>query len=133
MTAIFDIAGSAMNAQSQRMNVSSSNMANAKSVVGPDGQPYRARQVVFQLHAQPGQQIGGVKVAAVIEDPSPLKLVYDPKHPMANAQGYVSQPNVDPITETVNIMEAADSYAALVTLINTAKNLYQKTLAIGQA
>jgi flagellar basal-body rod protein FlgC len=132
MTSIFDIAGSALNAQSQRMNVSSSNLANAHSVVGPDGQPYRARQVVFQLRAAPGQQIGGVQVAGVIEDPSPLKLVYDPKHPMANAQGYVSLPNVDPVAERINIIEASHSYVANVTVINTAKNLYQKTLAIGQ-
>ena len=127
LLSIFDIAGSALSAQSQRMNVSASNMANADSVVGPDGQPYRARQVVFQVNPAAGQalgqEIGGVRVAGVIQDPSPLKQVYDPKHPLADAQGYISMPNVDPVAETVNMIAASRSYQANVEVLNTAKAL----------
>ena len=134
---IFDIAGSALSAQSQRMNVSASNLANADSAVGPDGQPYRARQVVFQLKAPEGQaigtEIGGVRVASVVEDQSPLKLVFDPNNPMADAQGYVSMPNVDPVAETVNMISASRSYQANVEVLNTAKALMVKTLSIGQS
>ncbi|MFY0476512.1 flagellar basal body rod protein FlgC [Achromobacter marplatensis] len=137
LLSIFDIAGSALSAQSQRMNVSASNMANADSVVGPDGQPYRARQVVFQVNPAAGQalgqEIGGVRVAGVVQDPSPLKQVYDPKHPLADAQGYISMPNVDPVAETVNMIAASRSYQANVEVLNTAKALMQKTLTIGQS
>lgn len=134
---IFDIAGSALSAQSQRMNVSASNLANADSAVGPDGRPYRARQVVFQLKAPegqaPGTEIGGVRVAGVIEDQSPLKLVFDPSSPLADAQGYVSMPNVDPIAETVNMISASRSYQANVEVINTGKAVMMKTLTLGQS
>lgn len=137
LLSIFDIAGSALSAQSQRMNVAASNMANADSVVGPDGQPYRARQVVFQVNPAAGQalghEIGGVRVAGVVQDQSPLKQVYDPKHPLADAQGYVSMPNVDPVAETVNMIAASRSYQANVEVLNTAKALMQKTLTIGQS
>lgn len=137
LLSIFDIAGSALSAQSQRMNVAASNMANADSVVGPDGLPYRARQVVFQVNPAAGQalgeEIGGVRVAGVVQDQSPLKQVYDPKHPLADAQGYVSMPNVDPVAETVNMIAASRSYQANVEVLNTAKALMQKTLTIGQS
>ncbi|AMG88810.1 flagellar basal body rod protein FlgC [Bordetella parapertussis] len=137
LLSIFEIAGSALSAQSQRMNVSASNMANADSVAGPDGQPYRARQVVFQVNPPPGQafgqEIGGVRVAGVVEDQSPFKKIYDPKHPMADAQGYVNMPNVDPVAETVNMIAASRSYQANVEVLNTAKQLMLKTLTIGQS
>ncbi|WP_191578101.1 flagellar basal body rod protein FlgC [Achromobacter insolitus] len=137
LLSIFDIAGSALSAQSQRMNVAASNMANADSVVGPDGQSYRARQVVFQVNPAAGQalgqEIGGVRVAGVVQDQSPLKMVYDPKHPLADAQGYISMPNVDPVAETVNMIAASRSYQANVEVLNTAKALMQKTLTIGQS
>ncbi|PWF21195.1 flagellar basal body rod protein FlgC [Corticimicrobacter populi] len=137
LMSIFDIAGSAMAAQSQRMNVSASNMANADSVAGPDGQPYRARQVVFQVApaaGQPyGQEVGGVAVAGVIQDnTSPLRMEYNPGHPMADAQGYVAMPNVDVVAETVNMIAASRSYQANVEVLNTAKSLMQRTLTIGQ-
>ncbi|MDI1246635.1 MAG: flagellar basal body rod protein FlgC [Rhodoferax sp.] len=129
---IFDIAGSAMTAQSQRMNVTASNLANAESVSGPDGEAYRARQVVFELAAPEGQKIGGVKVARIIEDPSPLRMVHDPKHPLANADGYVSHSNVNVVEEMVNMISASRSYQANVEVLNTAKTLMLKTLTIGQ-
>lgn len=129
---IFDIAGSAMTAQSQRMNVSASNLANADSVTGPDGQPYTAKQVVFQVDAAPGSPTGGVKVAQVVDDPTPPKLVYDPGNPMADEKGYVKMPNVDVVAETVNTMSASRSYQANVEVLNTVKQLMMKTLTLGQ-
>lgn len=133
---IFQIAGSAMTAQSQRMNVVASNMANADSVAGPDGQPYQARQVFFQLAPVAGQnagtEVGGVAVAGVQIDTSPARMVYDPKHPLANGDGYIAMPNVDVVAETVNMISASRSYQANVEVINTAKNLMQRTLTIGQ-
>jgi flagellar basal-body rod protein FlgC len=132
LMSIFDVAGSAMTAQSQRMNVTASNLANAESVTGPDGQPYRAKQVVFQVNPVAGAEVGGVKVAGVVDDPSPLKTVYDPKNPAANAQGYVTMPNVNPVEEMVNMISASRSYQANVEALNTAKTLMLKTLTVGQ-
>ena len=129
---IFDIAASAMAAQSQRMNTTASNLANADSVAGPDGKPYRARQVVFEMAPSGGQAIGGVKVARVIEDQSPLRMLHDPKNPNANAQGYVAQSNVNVVEEMVNMISASRSYQANVEVLNTAKTLMLKTLSIGQ-
>jgi flagellar basal-body rod protein FlgC len=131
---IFNVAGSAMTAQSQRMNVTASNMANAESVAGPDGMPYRAKQVVFQVEpsAYGAGDIGGVKVAGVIEDQSPPRLVFDPKSPHANAEGYVAMPNVNVVEEMTNMISASRSYQANVEVLNTAKTLMVKTLSIGQ-
>ncbi|WGT66267.1 flagellar basal body rod protein FlgC [Variovorax paradoxus] len=131
---IFSVAGSAMSAQSQRMNVTASNLANAESVAGPDGKPYRAKQVVFEVASSgPGQQdIGGVKVARVVEDASPLKMVFDPKSPHANPEGYVSMPNVNVVEEMTNMISASRNYQANVEVLNTAKTLMVKTLSIGQ-
>jgi flagellar basal-body rod protein FlgC len=129
---VFAIAGSALTAQSQRMNVAASNMANADSVAGPDGQPYRARQVVFETAPTPGDAIGGVRVARVIEDASPLRMVHDPKNPAANEQGYVAMPNVNPVEEMVNMISASRSYQANVEVLNTAKTLMLKTMTLGQ-
>ncbi|MEE8728875.1 MAG: flagellar basal body rod protein FlgC [Rahnella inusitata] len=132
MLGIFDIAGSALAAQSQRLNVSASNMANADSVTGPDGQPYRAKQVVFQVNAAPGQETGGVKVAQIVDDPAPMRMVYEPGNPMADAKGYVQMPNVDVVSEMVNTISASRSYQANVEVLNTTKSLMMKTLTLGQ-
>ena len=129
---IFNVAGSAMAAQSQRMNVSASNLANAESVAGPDGQPYRAKQVVFEVAASGQQGIGGVQVARVVEDQSPMKMVYDPKNPHANTAGYVTMPNVNVVEEMTNMISASRSYQANVEVLNSAKTLMVKTLSIGQ-
>jgi flagellar basal-body rod protein FlgC len=130
---IFDVAGSAMAAQSQRMNVTASNLANADSVVSPDGQAYRAKQVIFGMAPTPGQSdVGGVQVRGVMEDPSPPRMVHNPTHPMANAEGYVVMPNVNPVEEMVNMISASRSYQANVEVLNSAKNMMLKTLTIGQ-
>jgi len=129
---IFSVAGSAMAAQSQRMNVTASNLANAESVAGPDGQPYRAKQVVFEVAASGQQDIGGVKVSSVVEDSSPARMVFDPKNPHANAEGYVAMPNVNVVEEMTNMISASRSYQANVEVLNTAKTLMLKTLTVGQ-
>ncbi|MDR7343751.1 flagellar basal-body rod protein FlgC [Pantoea alhagi] len=129
---IFDISGSAMAAQSKRMNVSASNMANAESVAGPDGKPYRARQVVFHVDRAPGQEIGGVKVSGVIESDAPDRLVYEPGNPLADAKGYLHMPNVNVVGEMVNTISASRSYQANVEVMNTAKTMMLKTLTLGQ-
>lgn len=129
---ILDIAGSALAAQSKRINVAASNLANADSVTGPDGQPYRARQVVFQLDAPAGAATGGVKVAEVVESPLPEKLLYQPENPLADANGYVRMPNVNAVGEMVNVLSASRSYQANVEVMNTIKSLMLKTLTIGQ-
>ncbi|MCM0045669.1 MAG: flagellar basal body rod protein FlgC [Burkholderiaceae bacterium] len=129
---IFNVASSAMAAQSQRLNTVASNIANAESATGPGGQPYRARHVVFA--AQPVDAAGsaGVQVTSVVEDPSAPRMVYDPKHPMANEGGYVAMPNVNPVDEMVNMISASRAYQNNVETLNTAKTLLQKTLSIGQ-
>lgn len=129
---IFNLAASAMSAQSQRMNVTASNLANADSVAGPDGQPYRARQVVFEVAGGEADQVGGVRVAEVVEDQSPLRTVFDPKNPRANPDGYVTLPNVNVVEEMTNMISASRSYQANVEVLNTAKALMVKTLSIGQ-
>ena len=129
---LLSIAASAMQAQSARMNVSASNLANIDSVSGPDGQPYRARQVVFETAASESQEVGGVKVSGVIEDPSPLRTVFDPKNPRANTDGYVTLPNVNMVEEMTNMISASRNYQANVEVANTAKTLMLKTLTIGQ-
>lgn len=130
---IFQIAGSALTAQSQRMNVSASNIANANSTVGPDGQPYRAREVVFQMMpSRNSNAVGGVRVASVVQSDAPMRKHYDPGNPLADAKGYVTMPNVNVVAETVNVISASRSYQANVEVINTAKALMAKTLTLGQ-
>ncbi|MDX5378725.1 MAG: flagellar basal body rod protein FlgC [Halomonas sp.] len=132
MFSVFDIAGSAMSAQSQRMNVTASNLANADSVAGPNGEAYRAKQVMFETRLQDGRGIGGVAVSEVVEDPSPLRMEYRPEHPLANEEGYVSMPNVEPVHEMVNMISASRSYQANVEVMNTSKQMMLKTLTLGE-
>ncbi|XKH60281.1 flagellar basal body rod protein FlgC [Halomonas sediminis] len=132
MFSAFDIAGSAMSAQSQRMNVTASNMANADSVAGPDGETYRAKQVMFESQSQNRYGIGGVRVTEVVEDPSPLRMEYMPSHPAADADGYVTKPNVEPVHEMVNMISASRSYQANIEVMNTTKQMMMKTLTLGE-
>jgi flagellar basal-body rod protein FlgC len=129
---IYSIAGSALTAQSARLNAVASNLANADSVTGADGQPYKAKQVVFK--ATPvGDNTGlGVRVSQVVESAAPLRLMYDPTSPAANEQGYVSMPNVNVVDEMVNMISTSRSYQNNVEVMNSTKTLLQQTLAIGQ-
>ena len=128
---IFGIASSSMSAQSERLNTTASNIANAESAAGPDGKPYQARHVVFQA-VDGGNSTASVRVAGVIEDKSPGRQVYDPKHPAADGQGYVMMPNVSVVDEMVNMLAASRSYQSSVEVMNTAKNMLLKTLTLGQ-
>jgi len=128
---IFNVAGSAMNAQSQRLNVVASNLANADSAVSANGEPYKAKQVVFAATPMGDGGATGVNVAAVIEDPSPMKLLYDPKNPLADEKGYVSMPNVNVVEEMVDMISASRSYQSNADMMSTTKSLLLKTLNIG--
>jgi flagellar basal-body rod protein FlgC len=129
---VFTIAGSALNAQSMRLNTTASNLANADSVAGSDGQPYRAKQVVFAATQVAGPGAQGVRVTGVVESAAPLRLVYEPANPAANEEGYVEMPNVNVVEEMVNMISASRSYQNNAEVMNTAKTLLQRTLAIGQ-
>lgn len=129
---IFNVAGSGMSAQSQRLNTVASNIANADSVAGPDGQVYRAKQVIFSTVPMGDSESNGVAVQQVVEDPSPPKMVYEPNHPMADAKGYVAMPNVNVVEEMVNMISASRSYQNNVDTMNAAKTMLLKTLTIGQ-
>ncbi|WP_136067323.1 flagellar basal body rod protein FlgC [Modicisalibacter radicis] len=132
MFSIFDISGSALTAQSQRMNVTASNLANADSVAGPDGEAYRAKQVMFETRSQVSSGVGGVRVSEVVEDPTPMRREYRPAHPLADEEGYVTMPNVEPVNEMVNMIAASRSYQANVEVMNTSKTLMLKTLTLGE-
>ena len=132
MFSILGIAGSAVSAQSQRLNVVASNLANVDAVAGPDGQAYKARQVVFQTLAMDGETNAGVRVDAVTENQTAGRKVHEPANPMADAQGYVTHSNVNAVEEMVNMISASRSYQNNVEVMNTAKTLLLKTLQMGQ-
>ena len=136
MMNIFNVSGSAASAQSQRLNVVASNLANADTVAGPDGQAYKARQVTFQTQLM-GEiandpTAAGVRVSNVSEDQTPGRRVHDPKHPGADADGYVTYSNVNAVEEMVNMISASRSYQNNIEVMNTAKSLLLKTLQMGQ-
>jgi len=138
----------ALTAQRLRMDVISSNMANADSTRGKyvngEWEPYRRKSVVLQpkegnfssflnTAMNKSHSAGnGVKVARIVEDQTPFKLVYAPEHPDANNEGYVQLPNVDPLREMVDLMSATRSYEANVTVFNASKNMLMKSLEIGK-
>jgi flagellar basal-body rod protein FlgC len=129
---IFDVSGSAMSAQAQRLNVVSSNLANADSVTSSNGQSYRAKHVVFSATPTANAAATGVRVSEVVEDKAPPKLMYDPKHPLADEKGYVAMPNVNAVDEMVNMISASRSYQTNVETMNAAKTMLLKTLTLGQ-
>ncbi|MEY3272565.1 MAG: flagellar basal-body rod protein FlgC [Pseudomonadota bacterium] len=141
MLKIFDVASSAISAQSQRLNVVASNLSNADTVAGPDGQAYKARQVVFQTALVGSRDpfvpatdtSAGVRVSTVTENSAPGRRVHDPRHPSADAEGYVTYSNVNPVEEMVNMISASRSYQNSVEVMNTARSLLQKTLQMGQS
>ena len=140
MMKIFDISGSAVSAQSQRLNTVASNLANVDTVAGPDGKAYKSRQVVFQTVLMGQGQRGvaadgsaGVQVSTIAEDNTPGRRVHDPKHPSADADGYVTFSNVNAVEEMVNMISASRSYQNNVEVMNTARGLLLKTLQLGQS
>ena len=132
---IFDVAGTAMNAQSVRLNVTASNLANASSADGDPAKVYRARHPVFSTFGQAlitQHGIAGVKLSGVIEDDAPLKMQYQPNHPNADENGNVYLTNVNTVEEMVNMMSASRSYQNNIELINTTKDLLLQTLSLGR-
>ena len=129
---VFNISGSAMSAQSQRLNAVASNLANADSATSANGKPYKAKQVVFSALPTASPDASGVKVLKVTEDASPGRVLYDPKHPLANDNGYVTMPNVNVTEEMVNMISASRAYQNNVETMNAAKSMLLKTLTIGQ-
>lgn len=132
---VFDVAGSAMNAQSVRLNVTASNLANAGSVSGDPNNVYRARQPVFSsfgdtLNNQTG--VNGVRLEGVVESDKPLSVMFQPDHPEADENGNVYVSNVNTVEEMVNMMSASRSYQNGVELINTTKDLLLQTLSLGR-
>ena len=132
MFSIFNISASAIGAQAQRLNVVASRLANVDAVAGPNGQSYKARQVVFQTTPMGGDGGAGVKVANIHESDTPGRRVLDPTNPLADAQGYVTHSNVNAVEEMVNMISASRAYQNNVEVMNTAKGLLLKTLQMGQ-
>ena len=134
---IFNVSGSAASAQSQRLNIVASNLANADTVAGPNQAAYKARQVTFetQLMGEKNSIAGaaGVRVSQITEDATEGRRVHDPKHPSADADGYVTYSNVNAVEEMVNMISASRSYQNNIEVMNTAKSLLQKTLQLGQS
>ncbi|MFL5963055.1 MAG: flagellar basal body rod protein FlgC [Gaiellaceae bacterium] len=126
----FGISASGMAAERLRLDVIAENLANADSTKGADGTPYKRKEVV--LAQAPGSSFGdvlnGVQVSAIASDTSPGKRVYDPGHPDADPQGYVTLPNVNPVTEMVDMISAQRSYDANVQAMNTAKSMFSRAL-----
>ncbi len=139
-----DTSTSGLTAQRLRLDVISQNIANANTTRTPEGGPYRRKAVLFEsinnneesfrsiLSQKVASRNNGVRVSAVVEDQTPFPVVYDPTHPDANAQGYVEQPNVNIVTEMVNMISASRSYEANVTAFNNMKTMINSALSIGK-
>lgn len=140
-----DIAGSGLTAERLRMDVTAENLANAQTTRTADGGPYQRKQVVLQQAGESAfgtmltgaiggvratQASNGVEVGGIVEDTTSTRLVYDPSHPDANAQGYVAMPNVNPVTEMVDLISSSRSYEANVTSMQSAKQMFTKTLEL---
>jgi flagellar basal-body rod protein FlgC len=133
-----DISASGLTANRTRMDVTAENLANAETTRGANGQPYQRQEVVLQQIGGFGAALagamnqtppaGGVQVAGIVSDPTPNQLVYDPGNPDADSKGYVKMPNVNSVTEMVDMIDESRSYEANVTAMNTSKDMYQKTL-----
>lgn len=133
---IFEVSGSAMSAQSVRLNTTASNLANAESVSSSLEQTYRSREPVFAA-VMKGLQGGnaqsvGVRVAGIVENDAPLETRYEPNHPMANEEGYVFLPNVNVVDQMANMISASRSYQNNVEVLNTSKQLLLATIRLGQ-
>jgi flagellar basal-body rod protein FlgC len=135
-----DISASGLTANRTRMDVTAENLANAETTRGANGQPYQRQEVVLQQVGgfgaalagamNQGTAAGGVQVGGIVSDPTPDQLVYDPGNPDANNKGYVKMPNVNSVTEMVDMIDESRSYEANVTAMNTSKDMYQKTLGL---
>ena len=140
LTRIFDIAGSGMSAQTVRLNTTASNLANADSVSSSEGTTYKARQPIFsatmadyrrQVYPQTPESVG-VQIRGILESNVPLKMEYQPNHPQANAEGMIFKSNVNTMEEMANMISASRTYQVNVEVSETAKQLWMRTLNMGQ-
>ena len=142
---IFDVAGTGMSAQTVRLNTVASNIANAESVSSSVGETYRARHPIFTVMQQQGNPLdfnslfeeasgsgAGVKVSGIVESQAPLNKQYQPDHPKADEEGYVFYPNVNIVEEMTDMISASRSFQTNVEIMNTAKQLVQRVLTLGQ-
>lgn len=131
---VFDVVGSAMNAQTVRLNVTASNLANANTVAEDPEDTYRARHPAFSTMIKEFQNeaTAGVRVSGIFESQAPLRTQFAPAHPLADEDGYITLPNVNAIEEMTNMISASRSYQQNVEVLNTTKQLLQRTLTIGQ-
>lgn len=138
-----NVSSSALSAERTRMNLISSNLANANATRTPEGGPYRRKDAVFSatplekrfdraLDSATAQQVRNVEVSEIVEDRNPPRLQYDPGHPDANPQGYVAMPNVNVVEEMADMIGATRAYEANVTAVQAAKSMAMKTLEIGK-
>ncbi|RMG31141.1 MAG: flagellar basal body rod protein FlgC [Gammaproteobacteria bacterium] len=133
---VFDISGSALSAQTVRLNTTASNLANADTVSGDARSAYRARHPVFATVLEQaggeGDAVAGVRVAGIVEDAAPVQKRYDPGNPLAGADGYVYTSNVNVVEEMVDMIAASRNYQSNVEVMNTAKQLLLATLRLGR-
>jgi flagellar basal-body rod protein FlgC len=130
---VFDIAGSALGAQTVRLNTTASNLANANSASSSTDETYRARQPVFAtLMDESNDAVAGVEVAGIVESQEPLQRNYQPGHPLADEEGYVLMPNVNPVEEMANMISASQAYQNNVEVMNSSKQMLLRTLSLGE-
>lgn len=138
-----NVSSSALSAGRTRMNLISSNLANANATRTPEGGPYKRKDAVYSattvesrfnraLDGATSQQVRKVEVSEIVEDRNPPRLQYDPGHPDANPQGYVAMPNVNVVEEMADMIGATRAYEANVTAVQAAKSMAMKTLEIGR-
>ncbi len=146
LMSIFDISGSAMSAQSIRLNATASNMANANSAAGSADAVYKARYPVFSavqsalagggavdpFAMQAADNGKGVQVLGMMESEAPLQPRYEPEHPLADADGYVFYPNVNVVEEMTNMISSSRSFQANVDVMSAARTMMQRVLSLGQ-
>lgn len=129
---VMKLSATGLSAQRIRINVISSNLANANTIKTENGLPYRRKDIIFE-QIMDGEMAGGVRVQKVVQDQKPFVLKYEPNHPDADEEGYVQYPNINPVEEMVNMLEAQRSYESNLTVLNTAKQLALRALEIGRA
>jgi flagellar basal-body rod protein FlgC len=146
MLEILKTAGSALTAQRLRMDVVASNLANSEATSTPEGGPYKRERVVFGPVLRDslskladsadgiasGAATGGVEVKGIVQDDEDPRMVFDPTHPDADADGFVAYPNIDMVTEMTDMLSASRSYEANITIVNVAKSMAQRALDIGR-
>ncbi|GAB6034237.1 flagellar basal body rod protein FlgC [Galenea microaerophila] len=131
---VLDISATGMHVQTVRLNTIASNMANVDSISSNAKETYRAKEPVFQaiMDEESGRPTGGVKIKEIVENKAPLKMEYNPNHPMANKEGYIFRPNVNVVEEMANMLDASRTYETNIEVMNTSKQLLLRTLQLGK-